>query len=57
MTGKQALVVADKVVKRYGPDTVLDNVSLSVASGQQGCAASARARGEQNLPLWRSAGL
>ena len=28
------LVVVDKVVKRYGADTVLDRVSLSVAAGQ-----------------------
>jgi ABC-type polar amino acid transport system ATPase subunit len=28
------LVVVEEVVKRYGPDTVLDRVSLSVAAGQ-----------------------
>src|SRR5262249_21337311 len=33
MREKQPLVVAENVVKRYGPDTVLDNVSLSVDPG------------------------
>jgi ABC-type polar amino acid transport system ATPase subunit len=30
----EPLVVVDGVVKRYGPDTVLDRVSLAVATGQ-----------------------
>ncbi len=30
----EALLVVDGVVKRYGPDTVLDRVTLSVAAGQ-----------------------
>jgi ABC-type polar amino acid transport system ATPase subunit len=30
----EPLVVVDGVVKRYGPDTVLDRVSLTVAAGQ-----------------------
>jgi ABC-type polar amino acid transport system ATPase subunit len=30
----EPLVVVDGLVKRYGPDTVLDRVSLSVATGQ-----------------------
>jgi ABC-type polar amino acid transport system ATPase subunit len=30
----EPLVVVDSVVKRYGPDTVLDRVSLAVATGQ-----------------------
>ena len=30
----EPLVVVDGVVKRYGADTVLDRVGLSVASGQ-----------------------
>jgi ABC-type polar amino acid transport system ATPase subunit len=33
-TMTKALVVVDNVVKRYGNDTVLDGVSLSVATGQ-----------------------
>ena len=32
----EPLVVADGVVKRYGADTVLEGVSLSVATGQIG---------------------
>ena len=34
MTGGDPLVVVDGLVKRYGPRTVLDGVSLTVASGE-----------------------
>ena len=34
MTGGDPLVVVDELVKRYGPRTVLDGVSLTVASGE-----------------------